>query len=131
MEYPLQSVSNSKYPVFKIIGSNLMLEYFMLWCHEHEIPLSEYNSLFRDDYEHCLMPCYAYDEQQPENIRLQTLASDVYQVDTVYDLEQDLQLVQDLVKGLKQIRLATIEKEERKHRLHVHMQSMHHKFRLN
>ena len=55
-------------------------------CEELGLSTSKANSFFRDDYEHCLMPCYAYDPEQPENIKLQTLSADAYPAEIVYDL---------------------------------------------
>ncbi len=77
------------------------------------------------------MPCYAYDENQSENIRLQTLGSDVYEVEHIIDLDSNLAEAQNIVQEIKTIRLKTIEKDARKHRLHVHMSAMHHQYRSN
>ena len=71
---------------FKIIGTNAQLKAFLADCEVLDIPVSSLNSFFRDDYEHCLMPCYAYDENQPYNTKLQTLAADSYKCEMVLDL---------------------------------------------
>lgn len=73
-------------PAFKIIGTNQALQDFEAECLDLGLEVSKANSYFRDDYEHCLMPCYAYDKTKPTNIKLQTLSADVYYPRLVYDL---------------------------------------------
>lgn len=90
MPCPLKCVPETKYPVFKIIGTNDALKSFLAECEHRKIPTPKHsNSFFRDDYEHCLMPCYAYNKSKPDNILLQTLSADVYETETIYDLATD------------------------------------------
>lgn len=83
---------------FKIIGTNAALQAFEAECKSLGLQVSKANSYFRDDYEHCLMPCYAYDKRQPKNIRLQTLSVDVYYPALVYDLATDHDLALAMVE---------------------------------
>jgi len=84
-------MSNSRLslPYFKIVGTNAALKSFLGLCSEWELPVSSANSLFRDDYEHCLMPCYAYDSTQPTNIKLQTLEANSFTAPILFDLQTE------------------------------------------
>lgn len=89
-------------PKFKIIGSNMQLKAFCYDCLLDGIPVSKANSFFRDDREHCLMPCYAYDDKQPENTKLQTIESGVYKMDLVFDLDTEYDVAMKLCAAIKE-----------------------------
>lgn len=91
-------LGDANVPAFKIIGTNVALQQFAALCSGLGLQVSKANSYFRDDYEHCLMPCYAYDPAQPTNIKLQTLASDVYTASVTYDLATDTDLALAMVE---------------------------------
>ncbi|NVO33226.1 hypothetical protein HW554_18625 [Hymenobacter sp. P5342] len=88
-------------PAFKIIGTNEALQSFEEECHQLGLQVSKANSYFRDDYEHCLMPCYAYDNKQPRNIKLQTLSADVYAASITYDLATDHDIALSMVEVIQ------------------------------
>lgn len=88
-------------PPFKIIGTNADLQRFAAECKALGLEVSEANSFFRDDYEHCLMPCYAYDEAQRTNLKLQTLSADVFECRTVYDLATQYSLAMAMVEMIQ------------------------------
>jgi hypothetical protein len=90
-------------PSFKIIGSNIHLQLFEALCKSMGLAVSKANSYFREDFEHCLMPCYAYDKHQPKNIKLQTLSSDVYNASITYHLPQDHDLALALVEVINSV----------------------------
>lgn len=96
-------------PPFKIIGANADLQRFTAECKALGLEVSGANSYFRDDYEHCLMPCYAYDEAQRTNLKLQTLSADVYECRVVYDLATQYSLALAMVE---MIQCATVMMQE-------------------
>ncbi len=89
-------------PDFKIIGTNQALKAFLWDCEDEGIPNSKANSFFRDDYEHCLIPPYAYDRKQPTNTKLQTMEVDSYKPELVFDLKSDYKLALDLCRAIHQ-----------------------------
>ncbi|RPD50040.1 hypothetical protein DNI29_04380 [Hymenobacter sediminis] len=96
-------LGDSNIPSFKIIGTIQALQSFEAECKQMGLQVSKANSYFRDDYEHCLMPCYAYDKKQPRNIKLQTLSADVYRADVVYDLATDHDLALAMVEVIQSV----------------------------
>jgi len=90
-------------PSFKIIGTNVALQQFAALCAGLGLKVSKANSFFRDDYEHCLMPCYAYDPAQPQNIKLQTLSADVYTASVTYDLATEPDLALAMVEVINSV----------------------------
>ncbi|MVM34248.1 hypothetical protein GO755_29730 [Spirosoma sp. HMF4905] len=89
-------------PAFKINGTNADLQRFEADCERLGLQVSKANSYFRDDYEHCLMPAYAYYKGNHDNIKLQTLSSDVYFPELIYDLKTDYALALSMVEIINQ-----------------------------
>ncbi|WP_018622074.1 hypothetical protein [Spirosoma luteum] len=85
-------------PPFKINGTNADLQRFEHECKRLGLDVSKANDYFRDDYEHCLIPAYAYNPAKAGNIKLQLLSSDVYYPKITYDLKTDFSIALSMVE---------------------------------
>lgn len=96
-------ITNIKYrPSFAITGTNQDLKAFLFDCMRQGFQVSAACSFFRDDYEHCLIPPYAYDAFQFDNIKLQTLASDSYKTDRLFVLPEEHEAAMAEVRFINQ-----------------------------
>jgi len=75
------------FPPFKVIGKNADLKRFEQDCIDAGFAVSEANSYFRGDYEHCILPAYSYLKDSPENIKLQTLEATSYSPALTFNLD--------------------------------------------
>lgn len=90
------------FPAIKINGTNALLQQFEKECKTLGFQVSKANDYFRDDYEHCLMPAYAYYKGNRTNIKLQLLSSDVYFPELEYDLKTEYSLALSMVEVINQ-----------------------------
>lgn len=90
-------------PPFKINGTNADLQRFEAACLSAGLQVSKANDYFRDDYEHCLMPAYSYNDNKPGNGKLQLLSSDVYFPELIYDLNTEWDAAMSMVEIINQV----------------------------
>lgn len=103
---------------FRVLGSNQRLQMFLQLCDERNIPVSSENSFFREDYGHCVMPCYAYDPMQPNNIKLQTLANLHEPPMLQFHVDDDTQMQLAVQLCTEIARIWAIQQEAKKNPVH-------------